>query len=626
MRHRIPAIALTSALVAALCCSLAAPLAAVTVVAEPHQAAIDPITKEAALQEARGDLLAALDAPAAIRDIYARFAAASAASGHDISFSFGETATYRPDQFDELVWLELFTEPGGWSIETIPHTRLGALPSDDLVSLVSAWESVDDTSWRAQDFLKRTTLLRASEATSQLADWDPERIADLIGLSTVEVTVSFDGRERSYRALALWKPLSDDTVLFTLVDHVTSGVTLAFHEERVIVSRQDILTRPETEDSTPLKDLICLNWTAYDEYDPTLSTGALTNGHSTGSHGASLRAARYCSQNNCTSFCSPYSAFKACNESGSISNPLYWHKKSNTVAVDSINGYGEGRSECGYGWGCAVKSCLLGVCGGISFGATGRGASLKVNATSGVLSDMSISKGGTCRAAGAVIDLPCGDLVGEVASLSLGDGIVKVDLPAADFKLTRLESSDLEHHGQPLSYLMGEWALLSYQAPTGKANASVATVAASNYDFASAKQAELESVLSSGVPIKADGEQLTLVVGLPPHEANSRKIAMPELQVASARVPAGVAERKVLVRADFAEDHSLQGLDFLHDSVGAVPRELALHIEDSLALESASDEEHRVVVFALLSVGETLEIDAVIPYLPKCCCGVTFCV
>ncbi|MEM9554127.1 MAG: hypothetical protein AAGC60_07700 [Acidobacteriota bacterium] len=572
------------------------------------------------------DPLAALDPLEAITEIYQRFEDASSASGQEIRFEIDGVTTYRNGQFDELIWTDLFTAPGGWTLETVPHIRLRDLPSQEQISFVSHWDDQDDTEWSAQDFLKRTTLLRADEAVTRLGAWDTDRFDGVRGLTTFAVTISFAERARSYSGLVLWAPLDDETVLFSLVDHVAPGVDLAFHEQRAFVTRDQLEVRPDSEVPAPWKALTCLNWPPFDQYDPTIGTGALTIGHSSGSHSASLRAARYCSQSNCTSFCSPYSAFKACNEAGSISNPLYWHKKANSVAIDSVNGFGETRSECGYGWGCAVKSCLFGVCGGITFGASGRGASLKVNATSGVLSDMSISKGGFCPAAGVDFEPPCSGLVGEVATLSLSEGAVKVDLPAADFKLTRLEASDVVHHGEPVSYLMAEWALLSYQAPQGKAPARTAAIATSHPDFAQAKRAELEVALGAGTAAKAaPGDHLTLVVGLPQHEANSRKIAMPDLRVATDRVPGGSAARKVLVRADFGEDRELQGLQILHDSLGGVPHELALHIERSLSLEAASDEQHRVIVFALLEVGQTLELEAAIPYLPKCCCGAYFC-
>ncbi|MEM9554128.1 MAG: hypothetical protein AAGC60_07705 [Acidobacteriota bacterium] len=579
--------------------------------------------------EASGDPLRTFEPAVAIAEIYQRFEDAARASGQDIRFELGEPETFRREQFGELIWVDLFTPPGGWTLETVPHVRMGDLPSENLVSFVSSWETVDGSTWHTQEFLKSTTLLRADQAADRLGAWNEDRLAGLDALSTFDVKVTFGERTRSYIALVLWKALAGDTLLFTLADHVTPDVALAFHEERRLVSEEEILAPSRTRETLPQK-LQCLPYDNRDYYGPTLSTGNIATDHSSGGHSATLRVGRYCSASGCFSECMPYSASKACNETGSVSFG-FWHKKSTRVVVDAKTGYATNPAECGYAWGCAVKKCLLGICGGASFGASGRGAEIKVSATSPVLTDMSLNYGSQCPPVQVYTGGGCQGLVDEVATLSLNDASVKSALPAADFTLSRLEASSVMHHGQQISYLMGEWALLEHKRPHGKASAVVETLGSSSRDFASAKRRELENALATSavdtVPAgkAASEQQVLLVVGLPMHEPNDRKIAMPELKVAADRLASATEPRKILVRADFAEDHSLQQLDILHDSLGGVPHELALEIERSLRLESATNEEHRVIAFALLSVGESLQLEAVVPYLPKCCCGSGFC-
>ncbi|MEM9554129.1 MAG: hypothetical protein AAGC60_07710 [Acidobacteriota bacterium] len=579
--------------------------------------------------ETSDDPLRSFEPADAITEIYQRFEDAARASGQSIRFELGEPETFRREQFGELIWIDLFTPPGGWTLETVLHVRMGDLPSLELISFVSNWENNDDHSWNAQEFVKSTTLLRADGAVDRLGAWNEERFAELEALSTYEVTVTFAERSRTYRALVLWKALAPDTLLFTLADHVTPEVAQAFHEERTLASEDEILAPPRTTATLPLK-IQCLPYDNRDYYGPLLSTGTITTDHSSGGHSAKLKVKRYCSANGCFSTCEPSSSIRSCVEAGRVSTG-YWHKKSTRVVVDSETGYATDPAECGYAWGCAVKKCLLGFCGAASFGASGRGAEIKVNATSPVLTDMSLNSGSQCPPLQIDTGGGCQGLVDEVVTLSLNDASVKSALPATDFTLSRLEASSAMHHGQQVSYLMGEWALLEHKRPHGKASAVVETLGSSNRDFASAKRHELENALatSSIDPARAgkvsSEQQVLLVVGLPMHEPNDRKIAMPELKVTADRMTATTKPRRILVRADFAEDHSLQKLDILHDSLGGVPHSLALEIERSLRLESATDEEHRVVAFALLSVGESLELEGVVPYLPKCCCGLGFC-
>jgi hypothetical protein len=110
-------------------------------------------------------------------------------------------------------------------------------------------------------------------------------------------------------------------------------------------------------------------------------TTTISVGHSSGGHSGSLRVGRTCRTTNyCSSTCSPYAAFQDCAEFGSISNPLYWHKSSYSVAVSSVEGLNSNPSQCGYAYGCAVKSCLLGACGGL-IRTPGFGASIQLHVT-----------------------------------------------------------------------------------------------------------------------------------------------------------------------------------------------------------------------------------------------------
>jgi hypothetical protein len=223
---------------------------------------------------------------------------------------------------------------------------------------------------------------------------------------------------------------------------------------------------------------------------------------------------------------------------------------------------------------------------------------------------------------------PCSSSVSQVSVLGLegGDPIV---LGTEAVALDRLEKSSVMHHGEAVSYLMGEWAVLAYGPPAlaTKASPSARALASSSPEFAAAQERTLGPALAKGLsPSLSLTDAVAIVVATPPHEANSRQIPMPSLRVASEGLPVGVGQGKVAIRADFSEAGELQELEILHDTLGGVPPRLAAYLEQALSLQRLSSKEHRVVVFAVLSVGNGLTIESSLSYLPKCCCGSTFCV
>lgn len=568
------------------------------------------------------------DLEGSIRDIYSRFSRVAQASGDAITFQISDITTYRSNQFDEVLWLSLFDPPAGPTIETVPREKMGDLPSLSVVNFRSTWKAVDDTQWNPEDFRKAAGAMRAAEALDRLAEWDPARLSEVAAVSSFAVEVHFQEKTRSYRALVTWKPLSSGALLFTLVDHVVPGVDLAFGEERTVVSREEI--EHQAPSGREQEKVLGCYVTSQDLYGPVLTTNTKTEEHSSGGHSGSLRVGRTCSTTSyCSSICNPYTAYEDCAEYGTITNPLYWHKKTFASKVDSIEGIAGAQSQCGYAYGCAVKSCLLGTCSNVSFGFSGYGASITAQATGAVLRDLSLHYGGYC--AGAV-DKPgpicrCCGAATSVMVVDLPGGEAHA-LPSKEVPLNRLEESDVMHHGQNVRYLMGEWALVSYAPGSKEAGPRARILGQSSGAFSQEGVDAVAETLASGPAAKraAPGEQMALLVAVPPHEANSRFIQMPDLKVAGGRPPAGSGHGTVLVLADFADDHHLQRFHILHDTLGGVSPELARHLEKAVSLKGNPKELHRVVAFALLSIGDSVKLESDFSYLPKCCCGTESCI
>ena len=602
------------------------PASAAATLSGENPGALGGIGPESALDRA--------DLGAAIRGIYERFAEVTKASGDEIEFAISDVTTYRPGELDEVLWLGLFTLPGGPTIETVPHGTRGRLPSQSVASYRSEWREADSTEGHAQEFLAEVSMLRTSEVLDRLAAWEPARYAGVAALSSLAVTVRFQGGSRSYRALVLWKPLGPEALLFTLVDWVVPGVVVAFNESRPVVGVEGLGEGgggPEgfnsRDQSVQMRDCFPLFRSL------NLPKQVLSGGQGHGSifkkHRSRLEVYVTCNASTeCNSQCSSHITRLECVDDGDLVNPLYKHIMFLAEMSDSITGIGPGvQSQCGRAVGCAVKSCLFGVCGAnLEFSLSGQGAGLTLAVIGGNhLQDLSVHSGASC--AGAVERPgpvnPCTESASSVVVLPVDGGRVTFELPADGIPLRRLEDGDVMHHGQRIRYLMPEWALVSYSAGGEPGSARAVTLGTSGDAFSETQIEELSRTLALGVGTRAgasSGTGTALLVAMPTHEANSRRIPMPDFQVAETRVPAGSGQGKVLVRADFADDFHLQALDFLYDSLGGVSHALALHIEKALSLRPLSDEEHRVVVFALLSVGDSLEPEIVLSSLPSCCC------
>ncbi|MEM9554132.1 MAG: hypothetical protein AAGC60_07725 [Acidobacteriota bacterium] len=197
------------------------------------------------------------------------------------------------------------------------------------------------------------------------------------------------------------------------------------------------------------------------------------------------------------------------------------------------------------------------------------------------------------------------------STMSIDDDAPGIPLPkSAATTLTRLEPTDEMHHGKPISYLMGEWAVLSIGGgDTPK------ILRASSTDFAQGKVAALEQSLKSAVALEPTR---TLIVEYPLHPENERKIDMPDLVVQPTLAPSGLTDGRVMVRADFQHRH-LARLDVLDANVDVAPESIAW-LQSSLDLEFHSDQNHRVVTFAVLEIDSgSLKVVETFQYLPKCC-------
>jgi hypothetical protein len=209
----------------------------------------------------------------------------------------------------------------------------------------------------------------------------------------------------------------------------------------------------------------------------------------------------------------------------------------------------------------------------------------------------------------------CEEEFASIVALELANVGPPKPLGMAAVPLTRREGSGIEYQGQPVSYLMAEWAIVE------QVGDEVRVKAAPTFDESVAKeQANKYWSGQSGL-----GPKKVLLAALPTHEANSRQIVIPAVRLANQLASPTEERGKLLVYAIFDENHRLETLHAVSrggDGIGSW--QLLRQIENVLQLEP-SPEHHRVVAFVLLSIGATIELESYLAYLPRCCCGTEFC-
>jgi hypothetical protein len=212
----------------------------------------------------------------------------------------------------------------------------------------------------------------------------------------------------------------------------------------------------------------------------------------------------------------------------------------------------------------------------------------------------------------------------ETIAVAIEDEPHPVALPKSSFVLSRSEAGEENN----VSFLMEEWAVIGTSTQPGKARPRLKVLKASSPAFAAAKSRDLEQsarILRKRNATDAAGETL-LIVEAPVHPQNSRFAPTPRLELSDTTVPPGMSPGAVLIRADFSEkaDYA-QELQVLHPG-GPVSPELTDLLRVRLGLDRRSMKRHRTIVFAIVRIGDTVELTSLATVMPKCCCNGAHCV
>lgn len=197
------------------------------------------------------------------------------------------------------------------------------------------------------------------------------------------------------------------------------------------------------------------------------------------------------------------------------------------------------------------------------------------------------------------------------------------------FALRRTEERD------GFRYLLDDWALLVVDHESKEVVPDVAVLAASSTAYGDLRRKSLVNALEdSGRSISRKlseiagrgslasyfrpGRSVMLVIAAPVHVHNKRWVPTPIARLAKTAMSRAAEPGSAVVRLDFGENRSLIDFEVLYSDRLLSPDERDF-IRENLRLEYASEKPHRAVLFAVVSLGETVELLRGRVVLPQCC-------
>ena len=299
-----------------------------------------------------------------VQTAYTTLARYIAAAGKPIRFTLAEMRTIPAAELGEIAWTDVVTLPGGDMIDV--HREERSDPSgESSVRYVPSWNL-----GKEEYVLSAEGQLAASLSVGGLLErlsGQQKEAARAEALTAYEVTVTLEGRTRTYRAVALWIPVvpaGGTRVHF--VDHITQGLEESLYERPADKPRPAApLHASRTKVGT-----VCQETSAF----YTQSNSAVSSSwHVWGKHTSSAEAEFACHCNSeCLSTCQATFTSRVCEDEGTPLNYCHVMASNSQVGIGSnANGLTEA-AGCAAAFGCVQKSCPFCLCSlGIEIGIRG---------------------------------------------------------------------------------------------------------------------------------------------------------------------------------------------------------------------------------------------------------------
>ena len=350
-----------------------------------------------------------------IRDTYARLESYNAAAQ-----LMENEFTRKPFRADANLRFE-FSDFRSGSIREIlyqPYAGLITLPTGDIISLTRGTHVLDGgpeaaTFGAAWERGQYASVFDPQWTIADAFHFEPEKYYDITSYTSYQVTVRFQGRSRTYRALALFheKPGTAETGEPEFWDAVVNGVSRVWQEKRPPYSVKSAtagIVPVETalivdgSDGEPVAD-DSADGSADDSADDSTDANVLPEGelsnsipldfwfstdlaeHISGDHGGTAKFTGTCTPitggfQRCAVLVSDFAFF----EKGTLDHltPFFAHIGSKDLKTENRTGPAGTTIQCGSATGVAFSTCLFGTnCGtnaqvGLSVGIASAGATV----------------------------------------------------------------------------------------------------------------------------------------------------------------------------------------------------------------------------------------------------------
>jgi hypothetical protein len=292
-----------------------------------------------------------------VRAAYDRLRGFSAASGKQLTFELTDFRDYPKSAWTGVQWGSLVDLPGGALIDMLRDVQENALRGHTSVTYRPKWNDDGQGERAAPQETAELLAGSAAQVLERVGREKPEH-GRIHTITSYRVTVTLEGRTRSYRAAFAWLPSTvASTYTFFVADTIVQGVQESARELLPTLAEAEFQRRPSAN-SIP-GDVTCDLWA---NTQPNVQSDTSSGDHIWGQHKAEAEFELKCTCNTaCTSICEAKVADWTCSDSGVTW--LWCHSMSNdakgkTTYVDYNSGAATG-AACAAGFACGEKDCLL---------------------------------------------------------------------------------------------------------------------------------------------------------------------------------------------------------------------------------------------------------------------------
>ncbi|HEX2252143.1 MAG TPA: hypothetical protein VHQ65_02620 [Thermoanaerobaculia bacterium] len=406
---------------------------------------------------AAAELLDEVDEIALVRRFYDGYQAAARAAGHEVTLELSDFLVVEPRDYDRVRWLDLVDLGAGWRLRDVREEVVDERTGTGVVTYDLHWEHATpdlegaiDEMRRAWQGLSVRAFFAAMPETTQHAEPLPH------ALVSYDVQLSFQGRTRTYRAVALVSVPHEpepEMVTVNVEDWVVLGLERLFLEPRVLTPRDEAHDWPRRrmepvtgalETAAAASGSQCV-WNQYTEVPPHLAYVSGTEQHRNGKHGAQVAGEAICTHEaNCVTYCrARIIEPSGCYEYGDLQFPCRHSVSSSRKA--GFHSEHNASVSCGVALGCGVSACCSVCSGGVGFSTGGTAAHPEITANStgsATVYDLGVTGSMTCVPPNEIPPpppIPDDEDIPSDPSEPCECSPVLVDLDHGGFRLTGLE-------------------------------------------------------------------------------------------------------------------------------------------------------------------------------------------